>query len=215
MNIEQLAQYITDYCKNNHLRKVYICGNGGSGKTTLSEKIRDIALKYGEVNIIMTDDFMNDTTLRKNSIAKWTENGVDFVGRYTSSNFESYFLKNIYEIIYNIDHGINCFYFPKEYKEKNNIRQLRSNYFLTIIEGVGTAFLDKDNEKSLTIFLKCNQEQEIKRRKNRTKELNRDTIELYDEKRSSQYRVNVLKYEKDFDFVIINDENFNYDIINW
>lgn len=214
MKIEQLAQYIINYCKNNNLSKVYICGNGGSGKTTLSKKICDNAIKYGEVNIISTDDFISDTTLRKNSIVKWIEKDIEYVGRYTSSNFESYFLKNIYEIIYNIDHGINCFYFPKRYKEKNNIRQLNSNYFLTIIEGVGTVFLEKDKEKSLTIFLKCDQEQEIIRRKNRTKELNRDTIELYDEKRSSQYRVNVLKYENDFDFIIINDENFNYNIIN-
>lgn len=214
MKIEQLVQYIINICKSNGLNKIYICGNGGSGKTTISEKIFDEAMKYGNVNIISIDDFMVDTTIRKNSTVKWTENNIDYIGRYTSSNFETYFLKNVYEIIYNIDHGVDCFYFPKNYKKNNNIRQLKSDYFLTVIEGVGTVFLEKDKDKSLTIFLKCDKENEIKRRIIRTEQLNRDSIELYDEKRSSQYRVNVLSHENEFDLIITNDENFNYDIVN-
>ena len=72
---------------------------------------------------------------------------------------------------------------------------MKSNYFLTIIEGVGTVFLEKDKEKSLTILLKCSKENEIKRRLIRTEQLNRDNTELYDEKRSSQYRVNILSLQ--------------------
>lgn len=214
MKIEQLVQHIIDICNENNLNKVYICGNGGSGKTTLSKKLQEQAMRYGHVNIISLDDFMANTTMRKNATIKWKENDIEYVGRYTSSNFETYFLKNVYEIIYNIDHGIDCFYFPRRYKEKNNIRQLKSNYFLTVIEGVGTVFLEKNKEQSLTILLKCNKENEIERRKIRTKELKRNDIELYDEKRSSQYRVNVLSHEKEFDLVIINDEEFNYEILN-
>lgn len=213
MKIEQLIQHILNIVKEKNINKIYICGNGGSGKTTLSKKIYEEALKYGNANLISLDDFMADTTMRKNSTIKWIENDIEYVGRYTSSNIETYFLKNVYEIIYNIDHGIDCFYFPRRYKEKNNIRQLKSNYFLTIIEGVGTVFLEKDQEKSLTILLKCNKEDEIKRRLSRTKQLNRDNLELYDEKRSSQYRVNVLSHEQEFDLVITNDEEFNYQII--
>ena len=214
MKIEELVGYIIDICKENNLNKVYICGNGGSGKTTLSKKICEVATKYGNTNRISLDDFMADTQMRKNSQVKWYENDIEYVGRYTSSNIETYFLKNVYEIIYNIDHGVDCFYFPKRYKEKNNIRQLKSDYFLTVIEGIGTVFLEKDKEKSLTILLKCNKENEIKRRLIRTEELNRDNAELYDEKRSSQYRVNVLSHEKEFDLVLVNDEEFNYEIIN-
>lgn len=118
MKIDQLVQYIVDYCKIHRLNKIYICGNGGSGKTTLSKKICEVASRFGEVNVISTDDFMADTNLRKNSTVKWSEFGIEYVGRYTSSNFETYFLKNIYEIIYNIDHGVDCFYFPKDIKRK-------------------------------------------------------------------------------------------------
>lgn len=214
MKIEELVQQIISICKKNKLNKIYICGNGGSGKTTLSKRLYSKALEYGNANIISLDDFMVDPTMKKNSTVKWYENNTEYVGRYTSSNIEVYFLKNVYEIIYNIDHGVDCFYFPKRYKEKNNIRQLKSNYFLTIIEGVGTVFLEKDKEKSLSILLKCSKEDEIKRRLYRTKKLNRDNIELYDEKRSSQYRVNVLSHENEFDLIIKNDEDFNYEILN-
>jgi len=214
MKIEELSQYLVNICKEKKLNKIYICGNGGSGKTTLSRKIYEEATKYGSVNIISLDDFMADTTLRMNSTVKWNENGINYAGRYTSSNFETYFLKNVYEIIYNIDNGIDCFYFPKRYKEKNNIRQLKSDYFLTIIEGVGTVFLEKDKEKCLTVLLKCSKENEIKRRMIRAEQLKRNSIELYDEKRSSQYRVNVLSREKEFDLIIENDEEFNYEIVS-
>lgn len=213
MKIEEIAKKIIDICKENNLNKLYICGNGCSGKTTLSKKIQEESLKYGNVNLISTDDFLVNTTLRKNGISKWTENEIEYTGRYTSSNYESYFLKNIYEIIYNIDHDIDCFYFPKRYKEKDNIRRLKSNYFLTIIEGVGTVFLEKEKDKSLTIFLKCNKENEAQRRNFRTEQLNRNSIELYSEERSSQYRVNVLIHENEFDLIIENDEEFNYKIL--
>ena len=100
MKIEQLVKKIINVCKNNDLNKIYICGNGCSGKTTLSKKIQEEAIRYGNINLISTDDFLVNTTLRKNGISKWTENEVEYTGRYTSSNYESYFWKNIYELIY-------------------------------------------------------------------------------------------------------------------
>ncbi len=213
MKIDKLVNFIIDYCQKNNLNKIYICGNGGSGKTTLSKSITKEAKKLGNVNLLSTDDFLVDINLRKNSLIKWEENGQTYSHRYTSSNKESYFLKNIYEILYNIDHEVDCFYFPRRYKEKNNIRKLYSDYFLTVIEGVGTVFLEKD-EKTLSIFLKCNKENEIKRRMERTKKLDRDSSELYDELRTSQFRTNVLIHESKFDFIIENDENFEYKIVN-
>jgi uridine kinase len=212
MKVNELVQYIIDYCKNNKFNKVYICGNGGSGKTSLSKYIEEEAKKYGNVNAISTDDFIVDTSLRKNASITWKENDKDYSYRYTSSNKESYFIKNIDEILYNIDNGLDCYYFPKKYKEENNMRKLYSNYFLTIIEGVGTAFLERDS-KSLSIFLKCSTENEIKRREDRLENQNRSSIELYDEKRDSQFRTNVLIHENEFDMIIENDDNFEYKIV--
>ena len=212
MKKDELVQYIINYCKSNNINKVYICGNGGSGKTFLSKYIEDEANKYGKVNVISTDDFIVDTNLRKNALFTWTENDKEYSYRYTSSNKESYFIKNIYEIIYNIDNGLDCYYFPKKYNE-DNIRKLYANYFLTIIEGVGTVFLERDN-KSLSIFLKCSTKNEIKRREDRLENQKRSSIELYDEKRDSQFRTNVLIHENKFDLIIENDDNFEYKLIN-
>ena len=67
MNIDEFSNKIIDYCKNHNLRKVYICGNGGAGKTTLSKKLYEIGSKYGKSNIISLEDFMADTEMRKNT----------------------------------------------------------------------------------------------------------------------------------------------------
>lgn len=91
MKIDQLVQYIINICKEKNLNKIYICGNGGSGKTTLSKKITNEASKFGNINLISLDDFMVDTNLRNNSKIKWNENGIEYDGRYTSSNIETYF----------------------------------------------------------------------------------------------------------------------------
>ena len=91
--------------------------------------------------------------------------------------------------------------------------QFSHNYFLTILEGVGTCFLDKEESKSLTILLKCNQTEEIKRRKKRTLELKRDTSELYDDIRNKEFKLNVLSKENTFDLVLISDEDYHYHII--
>ena len=205
MNLEEFVKYIVDYCSDNKINKLYICGNGGSGKTTLSYSIEKEASKYGDVNIISTDDFIVNTELRKNATNKWVNNSQEYSYRYTSSNKESYFIKNIDEILYNIDHGINCYYFPKHYEEENSIKQLHSNYYLTIIEGVGTAFLNRSN--SLSIFLKCSEETEKERRLKRTNELNRNSIELYDELRTKQFENNVLIHIDEFNMIVNTDNN--------
>ena len=205
MKIEEFVRYIIDYCANSKINKLYICGNGASGKTTLSCAIEKEGSKFGSVNVISTDDFIVNTELRKNSINKWISDNKEYSYRFTSSNEESYFIKNINEIIYNIDHGVDCYYFPKHYEENNNIKQLHSNYFLTIIEGVGTAFLNRDN--ALSIFLKCSEQTEEERRKIRTEELNRNSIELYDELRTKQFNNNVLVHENEFDLIVNTDKD--------
>ena len=213
MTITELTEDILNYAIKNKIKKIYICGNGTAGKTTLSKSIKENGEKYGNINLISLDDFMVDIELRKNTNVSWNENGIQYDGRYTSSNKESYFLKNVYEILYNLDHGLDCYYFPMRYKEKNNMRKMYSNNFLTVLEGVGTVFLDIDKEESLTIFLKCSKEDEINRRIKRTENLNRNQLELYDEKRASQFRANILPEAEKFDLIIESNQNFEYSII--
>ena len=206
MELKDLVNFIIDIVKKKNLNKVYICGNGSSGKTTLSKALYDKASMIGTCNLV-------DINLRKNSLCTFDYNGKKYQGRYTSSNVESYFLKGVYEELYNIDHGLECFHLPYKYYEKDKIKKLYPNYFLTILEGVGTCFLDKEESKSLTILLKCNQTEEIKRRNKRTLELKRDTSELYDDIRNKEFKLNVLSKENTFDLVLISDEDYHYHII--
>lgn len=213
MTLEELTTHLLRICKENNYRKIYICGNGSSGKTTLSKSLYNKASTIGICNLISLDDYLVDITLRKNSLYTWYENNKEYQGRYTSSCKESYDLKSVYALLYNLDNGLDTYYFPIRYQEKHNIRRLYANYTLTILEGVGTVFLDKDANESLTILLGCSKELEIKRRSKRTKELKRDISENFDEVRANEYRVNVLNKKDTFDLVITSDEDYKYHLV--
>ena len=213
MTLEELTTYLLKLCKEKNYRKIYICGNGSSGKTTLSKSLYNKASTIGICNLISLDDYLVDITLRKNSLYTWYENDKKYQGRYTSSCKESYDLKCVYALLYNLDNGLDTYYFPLRYQEKHNIRRLYTNYTLTILEGVGTVFLDKDANESLTILLGCSKDLEIKRRSKRTKELNRDISENFDEVRSREYRVNVLSQKDTFSLIINSDENYQYHLV--
>ena len=211
MNIDEFSNKIEKYCKEKNIKKIYICGNGGAGKTTLSKKLYEIGSTYGKSNIISLDDFMANTEMRKNSVNTWVEDGVEHSYRYTSSNRETYFIKHVYEILYNLDNGNNYYYFPRRYETKNNIRLLYTNYFLTVIEGIGTAFMDRSKDDSISIFITCSKEDEKRRRAERLDtHKEREIIELYDENRSSQFRAFVLPKAETFD--IVAQSKLNYDI---
>lgn len=213
MTLEELTTHLLRICKENNYRKIYICGNGSSGKTTLSKSLYNKASTIGTCNLISLDDYLVDITLRKNSLYTWYENDKEYQGRYTSSCKESYDLKSVYALLYNLDNGLDTYYFPLRYQEKHNIRRLYANYTLTILEGVGTVFLDKDANESLTILLGCSKELEIKRRSKRTKELKRDISENFNEVRANEYRVNVLSQKDTFDLVITSDEDYKYHLV--
>lgn len=212
MNIYSITDLIIDYCKNNNISKIYICGNGASGKTTLSNSICKKAQECGYVNLISTDDFIVDTELRNNSNATWNDKGNIRNGRYTSCFKNSYFLKNIEEILYNLDKGNDYYYIPK----KGNIRLLKSDNFLTIIEGIGTAFLNMDEKNSLRIFLQCDSSVELERRKLRkgnSLEQTGEQINKLFEERNSQFNSNVLPNIDKFNLVLESDKKFNFIIL--
>ena len=213
MTLEELTTHLLRICKENNYRKIYICGNGSSGKTTLSKSLYSKASTIGICNLISLDDYLVDINIRKNSLYTLYENDKKYQGRYTSSCKESYDLKSVYALLYNLDNGLDTYYFPLRYQEKHNIRRLYTNYTLTILEGVGTVFLDKDANESLTILLGCSKELEIKRRSKRTKELKRDISENFDEVRANEYRVNVLSQKDTFDLVITSDEDYKYHLV--
>ncbi|MGV8086353.1 MAG: zeta toxin family protein [Candidatus Woesearchaeota archaeon] len=212
-----LTEKIVKFCISKNKRFIFISGNGGSGKTELSKIILKKASKYGHVNILDMDDFVVDTKLRNSATATWNNSqNIEEKGRYTTSFAESYFLQNVKAIIYNIKKGNNYYHWPKKAKETKECRLLYGDAILTIIEGVGTVFLEKKKSDSVSIFLQCNKELEIKRRIKRARtsnEKNAKEVRKNFNERNSQYESNIQPHINTYDIVLESLEDFSLNII--
>ena len=181
---------------------LYISGNGGAGKTTYAKRIKVYLESVGKkVNMISTDDFITNTQVRNNSVGSWLLYGQVFQGRYTSCCKESYFWSAIDCLLHSLQNGLDCFYQPK----RSEMVLLCADADLTIVEGIGTAFMEKiDN--SVGFWFECKKETEIERRMKRGN-LTRKQVEDRLDVRDSQFEVNVLPNKNSFDFEIKTDGN--------
>jgi uridine kinase len=210
-NSSTIAKKIVDSCINQNKRFLFISGNGGSGKTELSKIISNEAAKYGHVNVLDVDDFVVDTKLRNNATIIYNDiNLHEQKGRYTTSVEASYFLQNIKAIIYNIEKGNNYYHWPKKAKTAKECRLLYGNATLTIIEGVGTVFLEQDKQNSISIFI------EIIRRTQRAKfsnEKDANEVRKNFEERNNQYKSNIEPHIPEYDIILESIEDFSLNII--
>lgn len=208
---DRVAKIIVNYCLSLNKSFIFISGNGGAGKTELSNIIYKEASKYGHANILSTDDFIVDTKLRHAAQATWSDNEKGLqTGKYTSSLKGSYFLQSIKAIIYNIEKGNDYYHWPKKARETKDCRLLYGDAVLTIVEGVGSVFLDKYENNSIGIFMKCGEEIEIARRIKRDGFINKEEeAEVYKKftERNSQYKVNIEPHKKEFKIVVESLEN--------
>lgn len=213
----KVAEQIIKYCISAGKKFIYISGNGGSGKTELSKIIYKEAIKYGHVNVLDIDDFVVDTKLRNAAKAIWNDpKKGQQKGRYTTSFVESYFLQNIKAIIFNIEKGNNYYHWPKKAVNTKECRLLFGDAVLTIIEGVGTVFLEKDEKNSVGIFLQCNKKIEISRRIKRGGFNNKKDVEkIYKNfiERSSQYKTNVEPHIIEYKMVLESLENYSLKVV--
>lgn len=213
----KVAEQIIKYCISAGKKFIYISGNGGSGKTELSKVIYKEAIKYGHANVLNMDDFVVDTKLRNAAKAIWNDpKKGQQKGRYTTSFVESYFLQNIKAIIFNIEKGNNYYHWPKKAVNTKECRLLFGDAVLTVIEGVGTVFLEKDEKNSVGIFLQCNKKIEISRRIKRGGFNNKKDVEkIYKNfiERSSQYKTNVEPHIIEYKMVLESSENYSLKVV--
>lgn len=211
----KVAEQIVSYCLLHDKKYVFISGNGGSGKTELAKLIALEVQKHGVCNHIDMDDFVVDTQLRKSSRIVWkSPSGEECVGKYTTAFAASYFLQNIKAILCNLARGNNYWHWPKKGKVMDDsIVEYRADAALTVIEGIGTVFLDKDPATSLGIFLQCSKEVEINRRINRARFSNEQdplqVIQGYDE-RNNQFLFNILPHKGEYNLVLESMPDFSF-----
>ena len=220
---QEFANRIVAYCWENKIRFLFISGNGGSGKTELSKMIRAEASNRGHANAIDMDDFVVDTQLRNSGRIEWTDvqTGEKKTGKYSTSFAASYFLQNVNAIICNLSRGNNYWHWSKKAKtQSESVVELKADATLTIIEGVGSVFLNKKDFSSLSVFIRCTGEIEIARRIQRARFSNeQDAAEVRRQfaERNSQFECEILPYAKehqihleslvDFTLVVTKDDN--------
>lgn len=216
ISAEIFADKIIDFCISKNKKFLFISGNGASGKTELSKLINNKALKLGNTNIINMDEFVVSTKLRKNSKSSWQDNEKTRTGRYSTAFEESYFMQNVKAIIYNLQNGNNYYHWPKKAQNSQECILLKADAIFTIVEGIGSVFLDKEN--SISIFLKCDNELEIERRTSRASFSNEqskeDVIHQFEE-RNSQYRANIEPYAEKHDIILESQRDFSFNIIKY
>ena len=216
-NASIVAKRMVTFCISTHKRFLFISGNGGSGKTELGKIISKEATKHGRVNFLEMDDFVVDTKLRNSATTSWEDiQKKKQIGRYTTSFEASYFLQNIKAIIYNIEKGNDYYHWPKKAKTAQECKLLYGDATLTIIEGIGTVFIEKDKSNSASIFLQCKKELEIDRRIKRSRADNEKTAEdvkkNFDE-RNSQYEATIKPHIPEYDIVLESIEDFSLKVI--
>lgn len=202
-----------EYCRLTGRRLLFISGNGGAGKTELSRAIANEAKKYGHANVIDMDDFVVDTKLRNSATVSWSDpaGGVQ-TGRYTTAFAASYFLQNIKAILYNIENGNNYYHWPKKAQDGRECRLLYGDAVVTIVDGVGTVFLDKDVDRSVCIFMQCSKEIEIARRIQRARFSNEKdeaaVLKNFNE-RNSQYKAIIEPHILEYGLVLESLEDYS------
>lgn len=214
---EAIAQAILQHCRKTDRRLVFISGSGGSGKTELSKTIAREAEKYGHANVIDMDDFVVDTKLRNSATASWKDpdKGAQ-TGRYTTAFAASYFLQNIQAILYNIEHGQNYYHWPKKAQEGEECRLLFGDAVMTIVEGTGTVFLERDASRSVCIFMQCSAEIEVARRIQRARfsnEQNEAEVLKNFAERNSQYKAMIEPHKMEYGLVLESLEDYSLGVI--
>lgn len=208
---EEIAKKVVDFCLGKY-KFIFISGNGGSGKTTLSKQlVEEIKSRGLKANCIDMDDFMIDSQIRKNSQKEWVDSKSNKRIGYLGWAFkEAYNLNSIESILLSLIEGKDSSYKPKK---SDGFVEIKTEYPITIVEGVGTAFLRKETN-IFGIFVMCDFKNEINRRIKRARDgesnLSREDVEEKAIERNEQFEVTILPNKDKFELELWSLEDHSF-----
>lgn len=192
MNLGELSDFLIEKSKSK--RFLFLIGNGAVGKSTLANKIA----QNSDCNVLPTDEFFVDRQLRYGE------------GRnLTACNILSYHMPALKTTLFSLKNKMNCFYKPRR---QDDFVLLHGNKF-TVVEGVATAFLEKDD--AFVVYLKQDEEVELKRRierdlkKGKPLEFIVENVKIM----RKEFENDIEPLLADADLVISVDENFDFKIL--
>ncbi|MCT4612392.1 MAG: hypothetical protein N4A47_03385 [Clostridia bacterium] len=208
IRLENLVEKIVENSCGKY-KFITISGNGAAGKTFLSKAIvKEIESNGENGNFFSMDDFMVDMQLRNMSVTEWECNGELFKGRYTSCIRGSYFLRSVESIMHTLRLGMDCYMKP----EKEDMKLLKGNAKVTVIEGIASVFLE-NNKDILKVFVECDMDVELDRRLQRDKIIyTAEKIRNDFEERNSQFIFNIMPHKEEHDLILKSNSDFTYSI---
>lgn len=210
---EEITKKVVDFCLEKY-KFIFISGNGGSGKTVLSKQlVEEIKSRGLNANCIDMDDFMIDSQIRKNSKKEWVDSKSNKRIGYLGWAFkEAYKLNSIESILLSLIEGEDSLYKPKK---SDGFVEIKAEYPITIVEGVGTAFLKKETN-IFGIFVMCDFKNEINRRIKRARDgesnLSREEVEEKAIERNEQFEVTILPNKDKFELELWSLEDHSFRI---
>ncbi|MCH5142266.1 MAG: hypothetical protein J1G07_00925 [Clostridiales bacterium] len=212
---DELINALVGYALAKKKRFIFISGNGGSGKSELAKRIVAYASQFGHSNAIDMDEFVVDTALRKSASLEWEFDGEKLTGRCTTSFKSAYFIQNIHAIIANVALNNNYYHWPKKAKSIDECKLIYGDAVITVVEGIGSVFLNKSLVDSISIFIECDEDIEIARRLQRKRFSNEQTIEDIKKssvERNSQYKALILPHRDEHDLILTSNEDYSFSI---
>lgn len=195
-----LQEVIECIRRSNQREMIGISGHGAAGKTTFAKKLIE-QLGDENVNYILTDPYIIDSGVRKNTMIDYTYKNKHHRFKMTACHPAAHHLPSLERDLQMIQAGLGIYTINTHYLKQ---KYLPSTNQVTIVEGMSVAFIDPEYFDR-TIYLYTDSETEFNRRSVRDIEERGMDIEYLRQshaERRIQYELFMHPYSRQFDTVI-------------
>ncbi len=199
--MDTLLQEVVQQIRYSNRREIIgISGHGAAGKTTFAKKLME-QLGDENVNYILTDPYIIDSDLRKNTMMNYIYKNKQHRFKMTACHPAAHHLPSLERDLQMIRAGLDIYTIDTHYLKQ---KHLSSTNQVTIVEGMSVAFVDLTLFHR-SIYMYTDSETEFKRRSVRDIEergMDIDYLKASHAERRIQYELFMHPYSRQFDTVI-------------